>query len=133
MHHHLFVKALVAGLAFPAICAPLLYGLAVYMQPEMGVYSLDSAYTPLFTPLICGIANIVYVRLTRIFTKVSRNNLLLAVGILLGVIVSLLHIQTLFLDFFPGFKSVSIIVLPLVYALMFRFIVKWFNKVLGVE
>jgi len=131
------IKAFVAGMAFPALFLPLAYTILFFVEP----YSLHQhplQFIPMYLPLVWGIANTVYIKLhDDNQNKGNVNSGLWVTGAILGFLVAVLgvfviHIPTMIFGEMHGFEFAPLVVLPLVYGLLFRYIVKWLNKLLAI-
>lgn len=127
-----FFKALVAGMSIPAILLPLCYTAIYFLDPNsirLGSVQVMALYVPIFF----GLMNVAYVRVAKNFPAARHDNLLIAAGILLGLLVCYFQVPTLLFGLPHGWADKSIILLPVTYALIFRFLIKWCNNALGVE
>lgn len=131
-----FLKAFVSGLAFPAVFLPLAYTFIFFSEGRALPTPLQ--FIPMYIPIVFGIANMLYVRMSEGVPAANVNVGLWVAGAILGFVVAvvgvfILHVPTLiFVHLRPGLEYVPLIALPIVYGLIFRYIVKWLNKAIGV-
>lgn len=128
-----FFRALAAGVTIPAIIIPLSYAYLNFFAPSSIKLFRPTYISPLYIPILFGIANVFYARFSSKLSHNARDNLLISCGVALGLIVSTLHVPTFLFGISNAWHDKSIIVLPLFYAIMFRFIIKWSNKTLGLD
>lgn len=126
-------KGFVAGLAFPAIVLPLVYSIFVLRAPDLLPILIPIYFYPMFIPLFFGLANVIFLRYSKKFGKKHENMGLIITGLLLGLIVTWLKISTFLLFLFSVKEEHSYIILPVVYALVFRFIIKRINRFYGLS
>lgn len=132
-----FVKAFVSGMAFPAVFLPLAYTVLFLMEPRPAPPT-PLQFIPMFIPLVFGIANALFVNMSEGMPAKSSTTGLWVVGACTGFIVAvvgvfILHFPTLVFGVVPpGMEYIPLIALPIIYALIFRYIVKWLNKTLSV-
>jgi hypothetical protein len=130
------VKAFLAGMAFPALFLPLAYSVLFLLEPRvMRGHSLQ--FIPMYIPIIFGITNVLYIKMHDGSTGGNVNFSLWVTGACLGLIVALfgvfvLDVPALVFGLNHGLQYAPLVVLPLVYGLIFRFIVKWINKLLAI-
>ena len=131
-----YVKAFIAGMAFPALFLPLAFTALFCLNHHVQHHALF--FAPMYLPLVFGIANMLYIKMIEGMPAKNANSALWTVGIFLGFIVALLgvfviHVPTIV---FGSTNSdviyAPLIVLPLIYGIVFRYIVKWLNKLLSV-
>ena len=127
------IRALVAGMVFPALFLPIAYSIVFVLSPQIFVQLRSLQFIPMYIPILFGVANIVYVFFSHKKSPKKNNQLLLFIGFCLGLIVALLNIPTFIFGVVLDLQTTAIIVLPILYALTFRFIIKWINKNLGVR
>lgn len=133
-----FVKAFIAGLAFPAVFLPLAYTLLFFVEhTALRTHSLQ--FIPMYIPIVFGITNALYIHIGDGLPNKSVNAALWAVGGCLGFVVAVLgvffiHVPSLvfgsMLD--NDLVYMPLIVLPIVYGFIFRYIIKWLNKLLAI-
>lgn len=126
----IFLKAFISGISFPSVAIPISYLCLYYFSGVKATTITTSPLSPIYMPLFFGVANVVYVRIHRSFPAKYNDALLIAIGLLLGVIVNFLHITTLLQSLLVNLPISTNLSLPIIYALIFRFIVKPLNKLL---
>lgn len=128
------LRYFVAGMAFPALMLTIFYTL-LFFSDNAAVQSEPLQFMPLMIPLLFGITNVIYGAITK--GQTCRKRLWLS-GIVLGLVVAtvgilILKLPTKVFGVSPEYSYVPFIVLPIAYGLIFRYIVRWLNKVLGAE
>jgi len=133
-----FLKAFIAGMAFPSVFLPLAYTLLFFVeQSTLRAHTLQ--FIPMYIPLVFGITNVLYMHLSEGLPAKHANTALWAMGACLGFVVAVLgvffiHVPTLvfgsLLD--NDLAYLPLIILPIIYGAIFRFIIKWLNKLLAV-
>lgn len=128
------IKAFVAGMAFPAIFLPLLYTFLFFTNQR--VAHIEIQFMPMYIPLVFGLANVLYVHMTEGSQK-NANVSLWFTGGCLGFIVAVIgvfvmHFPTMIFGVTHELQYLPLVVVPVVYGLIFRYIVKYFNKTLSV-
>ncbi len=127
------IRALVAGMVFPALFLPIAYSLVFIISPHTFVLLRSLQFVPMYIPILFGVGNIIYVFFSKNKSPKKNNQLLLFVGFCLGLIVALLNIPTFIFGVVLNQQTTAMIVLPILYALVFRYIIKWVNKTLRVR
>lgn len=130
------VKAFVSGMAFPAVFLPLAYA-GLYMMDHRALTQHPIQFVPMFIPLAWGIANVIHSKVNDEARGKSINKGLWLTGAILGFLVAvvgifMMHIPTMIFGELRGFEFAPLVVLPIVYGLLFRYVVKWLNKTLSV-
>lgn len=131
------IKAFIAGMAFPAVFLPLAYTLLFFIENH-SIQQHPIQFIPMYLPLLWGIANAIFIQLhDDNNNKSNRNSGLWVTGAILGFVVAvfgvfIVHIPTMIFGDMHGFEFAPLIVLPIVYGLLFRYVVKWLNKTLAV-
>lgn len=131
-----FVKAFLAGIAFPAVFLPIAYTILFFLEPHsMRMHPLQ--FIPMYIPIVFGITNALYIRMSTGSPAQNTNIGLWVTGAALGFIISvigvfILHVPTLIFGVMPHIEYLPIIVLPIIYGAIFRFIIKWLNKTIAV-
>lgn len=128
-----FFRALASGVTLPSIIIPLSYAYLNFFYPNSIKLFRPTYISPLYIPILFGFTNVIYARFSSKLKENGRDNLLILCGVGLGIIVSTMHIPTYLFGVTNAWHDKSIIVLPLFYAIMFRFIIKWSNKTLGLD
>ncbi len=128
-----YIKMFIAGMIVPAVILPLLLFLAVLLGRSqiLGIPFLH------FIPLIWGVWNILYFTLfTKMLPEYPKTRLLLAGGVLGFLIAAYgvvwLNIPAL-LGFPKSFYYLPLLLGPILYALLWLFVVKPLNRLLGVQ
>lgn len=129
------VKAFIAGLTLPAVVLPIMYTLL-----EFNVRNVFPQHTyhfiPMFLPLAWGLANAIFIYLHKEGSSKGVNGGLIVTGACLGFLVAAFVVMTRVPEMVFGRGSnlqyLPLIVAPVVYAILFRFVVKWLNKLIGV-
>jgi hypothetical protein len=120
------VKAFLSGMAFPATILPFLYsGIIGFICAKIQSF-------PMFIPIVFGLWNILRTKLPK---KYQTNYWL--VGGSLGLIASLfgvfvLDIPGVFFGLVSEWRYMPIILIPILYGAIFRYLVKWLDKILKV-
>jgi hypothetical protein len=128
------LKAFVSGMILPSFLVPfVLVFFALFLQRKdiLGVLFIH------IIPLFWGIWNVLYFALfRRIFTG-NENTKLLMTGGLLGLIVAIIGVFWLHLPSLLGLtgyeKYFPLIGVPIVYAILWRFVVKPLNALVGIS
>ena len=132
-----YLRAFIAGLAFPATLLPIVY--AVLYSFDIGpVRSLPMQFMPILFPLMFGLWNVLCFSMFRPILGKHKSLRLWISGIVLGLILAAIGIFRLDL---PGLlfnqvgniKYAYLVVIPLVYGLIWRYIIGYLNKLLRVE
>ena len=89
-----YVKAFIAGLAFPATVFPILYS-GVYLGSQGQVRTVPVQFFPLFIPLVFGLWNDLYFLIGKRCPVKDRNLRLWAYGAILGFLVARGHVGSL--------------------------------------
>lgn len=126
------IKIFLAGMAFPTLLLPIILIVAL----SLGKKEILSVTFLHFIPLIWGVWNLLYFA---IFTKVfpgNENTKLLITGALLGFFVTVVGVFGFNLPAVIGlpecYTYMPLILGPIVYALLWVFIVKPLNHLLHV-
>ena len=93
---------------------------------------------PLFLPVFFGIYNMLYVEVTKKAAEKKKNQALWIMGAGLGVVLAIigvffLQIPTLLFGIKGAQRFFPLIIIPLLYGLIWRYIVKYCNQLLGVK
>lgn len=125
-----YVKAFMAGVALPSLILPIILGIMLLLgKPQAFAIPL-----PHFIPPLWGFWNILYfVVFKKIFPKDINTSYLLT-GAILGLLVASYgvfysHIPTL-LGWPESLHFLPLVIGPLLYAILWRFIVKPLNNLL---
>lgn len=130
------VKAFVSGMAFPAVFLPIAYS-CLYVMEHRALTEHPIQFVPMFLPLAWGFANVIHSQVNSEARGKDINKGLWITGIILGFLVAVvgifkLHIPTMIFGELRGFEYAPLVVLPIVYGFLFRYVVKWLNKTLSV-
>lgn len=131
-----FIRAFVAGMLFPAVFLPFAYTVLYFLE----LHTLPREplqFIPMYIPLLFGITNLLYIRMSDGVPVQNANIGLWVSGAILGFFVAVfgvfvLHLPTIVFGFNNGMAMLPLIILPIIYGAIFRFIVKWLNKILAV-
>ncbi len=131
-----FVKAFVAGMVFPGIFLPLAYTL-LYVMDTRPIPTRTLEFVPMYLPIIWGFANAIFMHLHEGSSVKRLNAGLWVTGACLGFLVAvcgvfILNLPTIVFGELNGLEFVPLIILPVIYGAVFRYIVKWFNKMISV-
>lgn len=126
-----YVKAFIAGLAFPATFLPMVY-LLLYIF-NLNVKNLPLQFIPLYLPLVWGLWNILFFYIADKYPVLYRNKRYFLMGFALGLIWALFAVFRLNLHLLFNF-TISIfwilITVPLIYGLLWMLVVKYLNDLL---
>jgi hypothetical protein len=130
------VKAFIAGLAFPAVFFPIMYTV-VYFKQMVNLQLYPLQFMALYLPIIFGLSNIVYLAFSREVSSVNKNTLMWVIGLLLGLAVAVmgvfyLHLPKMIFNMSGNYQYSPLVVLPITYGIVFRYIIKWLNSVVNV-
>lgn len=127
------LRAFIAAIAFPSTILPIFLCLAVYYQRE----ELLSVVFVHIIPLIWGIWNVLYFAVCKEKLPGEENTKLLITGASLGLFVAIIGV------FWAGIPSIiglsgnaeylPLVGVPIVYALLWKFVVDPLNEILGVK
>lgn len=126
------IKAFVAGSFFPSLFLPLAYTV-IYFIKENELRQSAIQFVPMYLPLMFGGANFIA------YFMGARSKLhYWLTGILLGIVVSftgvfLFDIPEIVFGLHYGYEYLPLILLPILYGAIFRFIVKWMNHLLSLR
>lgn len=129
-----FIKIMLAGMGFPSFVLPLIYT-ALYSYDPSLIQANPLQFIPMYIPLLFGITNIIYIKMGSSHIK-NANHRLWIVGACLGFIVAIvgvfiLKLPALVFGLSHGLQYLPLIFLPILYGLLFRYIVKALNKLLN--
>lgn len=130
------VKAFAAGMLFPAVFLPFAYTV-LYVLELHAIPKHPLQFIPMYIPLLFGITNVLYIRLHDGVATQDINLGLWITGAILGFVVAVfgvyaLHLPTIVFGFNGGMQFLPLLVLPVVYGAIFRYIVKRLNKIIAV-
>lgn len=130
------IKAFIAGMAFPAFALPIIYTLMFFKLHSVLTRHMIQ-FIPMFLPLVWGLANCIFVKMHKPSAHKRVNRELMATGASLGFLVAVFgvfvaRIPAMMLERGSEWQYAPLIIVPILYALFFRYIVKWLNKLLEV-
>lgn len=132
-----FLKAFLVGSSITVFLVPLLgyWSFAVLANPET---SYSVATIPVTYPIVIGLLNVLYQFLKPLLPFKSSGNNYLFIGLVYGIILSLIgkfvmDFPTQELETPEQLQYLVFIFAPIAYALVFRWIIKPLNQMLGVE
>ncbi len=136
MNNKKLVKAFIAGMVLPAFLLPILYTL-LYFNVRNVVTQHALQFIPMFLPLAWGLANTLFIHLHKDTSTRGMNTGLIVTGVCLGFLVAVFgvfiaHVPTMLLGKGTHLQYLPLLVVPVLYALLFRYVVKWLNKLLAV-
>lgn len=122
-----YIRPFVSGLALPATFLPLAI-LILWATGKTDVILMPSIH---FIPIIWGLWNVIYFALFRNLFPINLDLRLFLTGAILGFLIALYGVFYLQLPTIIGFPEnvyyIPLIALPIVYAILWRFIVKPLN------
>lgn len=128
-----FLKAFIAGLVVPAVILPL----QLFLSYTFGDASLLSQPVLLLLPIAWGLWNVLYFSVFKFILPFGVNEKLILTGFLLGLLLAIYGVFVLDLPRLVGIPSylhfLPLIVAPILYALIWRYVVKFLNEVVGLE
>ncbi|HSX19839.1 MAG TPA: hypothetical protein VLG38_01795 [Gammaproteobacteria bacterium] len=131
-----FVKAFIAGMSLPAVILPIVFTL-LYLNVHAIVMQRALEFIPMYLPLVWGFANALFVKFNNDATGKKANKGLIITGLVLGLLVAIFgvfiaHIpMRVFGNSMQEMQYAPLVVIPVVYAILFRYVVRWLNKVVG--
>ena len=127
------LRAFIAGIAFPSVILPIFLCFAVFFQRE----ELLSVVFVHIIPLIWGVWNVLYFAVCKEKLPGDENTKLLITGATLGVVVALIGVFCVGIPSIIGLTGnaeyLPLIGVPIVYALLWKFVVNPLNDILGVK
>jgi|GEM_PF-1947138 len=125
-----WVKAFIAGIVVPTIILPIVLLLALYLDKTQ---ILDTPFLH-FVPVMWGLWNIFYFAVLKKVLPDNQNTRLWITGAILGFLVAVYGIFWLDLPQLLGLTGIArylpLIVTPLFYGVLWRFLVKDLNHIL---
>lgn len=130
------VKAFIAGMAFPAFVLPIAYTI-LYFNLHTTITRHALQFAPMFLPLVWGLANALFIKVQEEGSSKKANGGLIITGACLGFLVAVFgifvaHIPTEIFGSPSNMQYAPLVIVPIIYAIIFRYIVKWLNKLVGV-
>lgn len=137
MKKNIFFKSFIAGLALPAFFLPFFYTF-LYFVIGQPVQENPLQFIPLYLPLLFGITNVIYIWIGDRCPITGLNARLFTTGAILGFIVAIIgvfiiNIPTLVFGLTGSLRYLPIILVPIIYGIIFRYIIKWLNVLLGLS
>lgn len=127
------IKAWIAGSALPSLVLPFVLCLALRLDRPQ-VLNIPFLH---FIPLIWGVWNILYFLILKKILPGDANTRLLLAGALLGLFIAAYAIFDLNIPSLLGIpealRYVPLVLAPIVYAILWRFIVKPLNELVGLS
>jgi len=128
-----YLKAFIAGLAFPATIFPIIYFIISSVE-GLAVLRTLPIY---FVPLAWGVWNVIYFAVGKKCPIVKQNLRLYAHGAILGFIAALLVVFAFKIPLLLGatgsFIYAPLVVAPAIYSILWRYFVKYLNSLIGLE
>jgi len=131
-----YIKAFIAGLAFPAAFYSIVYTIALLsgFSPFL-TYPLQ--LIPLWIPWVFGLWNVLHVMFEKQLPKNQKNRYWM-LGISLGLLVAsfgivVVKLPVILFGLRGMYQLFPLIVVPIAYGLIWRYIVTYLNKILGVK
>ncbi len=129
------IRAFIAGMAFPAVFLPLAYSFLSLISPRH-LIGHPVQFITMYLPLFWGLANCIFVIYLHGSSNKIINQGLWMTGIGLGFVVAIfgvffMRLPTMLFGIMNEFMFAPLIILPIVYGLVFRYVVKWLNKLVG--
>lgn len=126
-----YLRAFIAGLVLPSILIPIILCIASHLGHKE-VLLIPAIHT---IPIAWGIWNILYFAVGQKALPFELNTRLLITGAVLGLLIAIagifiLHIPTA-LGLVTPWTYLPLIVGPILYALLWRYVVKPLNVLLG--
>ncbi len=131
-----FVKTFAAGMLFPAVFLPLVYTV-LYVLELHNMPSEPLQFIPMYIPILFGITNVLYMRLQESAATQDINLGFWITGAILGFVVAVfgiyvLHLPVIVFGLSGCMQLLPMLVVPVVYGAIFRYIVKRLNKIFAV-
>jgi hypothetical protein len=132
-----YLKVFIAGLAFPATILPFIYS-SLFLSGHNAVINIPVQFIPHYLPIIFGLWNMLYFAIGEKCPIKNKYRRLLAWGALLGLIATLIGIfiiglPELLYGLTGPLQYLPLIVVPIFYGLIWRYVVSSLNDLLGLE
>lgn len=128
-----YVKAFAAGITVPSIILPVV----LYIASTTGHSQILNVLFLHLIPLIWGVWNILHVTFFHELLKKDMNIEWLVSGAVLGLLVATIGVFWIHVPSLTGIPEsltyLPLVAAPIVYAILWRFVVKPLNELLGVE
>jgi len=133
----IYIKAFIAGLAFPASLLPIVYAI-LYVSGHRAVINVPLQFFPLFLPLVFGVWNILYFAMGKCCPVKGRYLRLWVTGAILGFLVALLGVfviglPTLLFGFTGALRYLPLVIVPILYGVIWRYIVGNLNELVDLK
>lgn len=130
------VKAFIAGMALPAFVIPIVYAF-MFFQVRNPIARNALLFLPMFLPLAWGLANTLFVKLHNEAAGKNANNGLTITGACLGFLIAvfgvfIVRVPAVVFGKTDAWQYAPLIIVPIIYAILFRYVVKYLNKLVGV-
>ncbi len=126
-----FLRALIAGSFFPAMILPIFMTILTYFAKG----EILGALVVHYLPWIWGIWNILFFAFFRDHLNLSETGQYLLAGAVLGLLVALYGVFVLGVPVLLGFPAswfyAPLIVVPVIYALLWLYVVRPLNALVG--
>lgn len=131
-----FVKSMMSGMVFPGIFLPLAYT-SLYFYESTLIQTNPLQFIPMYIPILFGVTNVIYLWIGDRCPIQDINWRLWVTGASLGLIVALFgvfvfNVPTLIFGLSYGFEYMPLVFLPIIYSVIFRYIIKWLNNILDI-
>jgi len=132
----LYLRAFLVGSSFPVVLWPFLYlGISFTLNPGA---SIKMGLIPITIPIIMGLVNTLYVFTEQKWSSGYSNKRLWLFGGLYGLVLSLFgnFVYNVPIDLFQLSGPMQYIIIPIaitLYSLIWRYIIKNLNKVVGIS
>lgn len=131
------IKAFCAGLAVPATLLSIVYTTAYVLAfPPFLQYPLQ--FLPLWIPLFYGLWNVFNVHVGKSFPVKDRKLRYWTLGIILGVLVAVfgivvIKLPVILFGFTGMYQLLPLFVIPLVYGILWRYLIMPLNGIMGLK
>lgn len=130
------VKAMMSGMWFPGFFLPIAYSCMYYFHQE-ALQANPIQFAPLWIPVAFGVMNIFASACCKGCQACQCASRMWFAGILLGLAVAHVGIQYLnipgvVLHLEGNYQYAPYVVLPIIYGIIFRYIVNWSNRIINI-
>jgi len=131
------IKAFLAGMAFPAALLSIVYTVS-YLLKFPPVLEYPFQFVPIWVPWIFGLTNIIIVKFDKELPQVKKATKYWATGITLGFILAtfgivVVEVPIIIFGWFGVEQLYAYLFVPLVYGLIWRYIVWPLNKMMDIK
>lgn len=131
------LKSFLAGLVFPAVVLPFFY-LFLYFWGIGEIPNAPVQFVPLFLPLLFGVVNIFFVNMNEQYSPATEDKRLWWTGGIMGLCLAVFGVfvfnfPVLLFDLSGWWQYAPLVLAPLLYGLIWRYVIKALNKFLKVE